>query len=386
MKKFVVLLSLSLLLISMIHSEESKIDFRIVSRKLTIGIREIIESSSGSLYSVDKSELAGLFEPSVNVWGGLEYGFGTMVFAKKTPISSTHEALELHRRIYQELLPKLNAMRSLRPYLAEFPLTPNSFSLDICFKPKGKAHSPLPYFESLLIHYIPYEPKIQLSLVQYYKRDESVHYPFQEVFRMPLEQVSGLTPFFQSKVERKPCQKNPWLLANYFPTTDHISVQIVYQFVPKFCSQNGLHLISWGAVGNHHHHESAFGLALAGTHKLLLEDARKFATRCALAFLQHIQESQDAKLHVVNWKKLMKRPDLQDPLNVTDFALRLSFWDENIDRRENPYIAEIRMNKGKLEYFTSDEGQRLVPIFEESFDEAMLTEPVAEVKNNTLIN
>ena len=52
-------------------------------------------------------------------------------------------------------------------------------------------------------------------------------------------------------------------------------------------------------------------------------------------------------------------------------AYRISFWDENIDRPVAPYIAEIRLLDGKLSYFTADENQQLVLVFEESFADSM---------------
>ena len=51
-------------------------------------------------------------------------------------------------------------------------------------------------------------------------------------------------------------------------------------------------------------------------------------------------------------------------------SIRLSFWDENIDRQPEPYIAEVRLCDQKLRYYTADEGQVLHLAFEESFDES----------------
>ena len=113
-----------------------------------------------------------------------------------------------------------------------------------------------------------------------------------------------------------------------------------------------------------------FGFVLAGTHKLSLADARKLAADCATQFLQSIQNSDKAKAYAAKVDKTFRRTRPDGTFSSKDFIFRLSFWDENIDRRENPYIAEIRFFDNTFQYFTSDEGQRLVPVFQETFDEA----------------
>ena len=55
---------------------------------------------------------------------------------------------------------------------------------------------------------------------------------------------------------------------------------------------------------------------------------------------------------------------------MKDIVLRFSFWDENIDRQPEPYIAEIRLENEKILYFTADENQFLKLVQEESVEEA----------------
>jgi hypothetical protein len=42
-----------------------------------------------------------------------------------------------------------------------------------------------------------------------------------------------------------------------------------------------------------------------------------------------------------------------------------------VNRIAEPYIAEIRVIGDSFKYYTADEGQRLVLIYEESWDDAM---------------
>jgi hypothetical protein len=52
-------------------------------------------------------------------------------------------------------------------------------------------------------------------------------------------------------------------------------------------------------------------------------------------------------------------------------GLRMSFWDEYVNRVSEPFIAEIRVIGESFKYYTADEGQRLVLVYEETWDEAM---------------
>lgn len=46
-------------------------------------------------------------------------------------------------------------------------------------------------------------------------------------------------------------------------------------------------------------------------------------------------------------------------------CFRITFWDEYFNRVEEPYIAQILCQDSMIEYYTADEGQRLVKVFEE---------------------
>ena len=77
-------------------------------------------------------------------------------------------------------------------------------------------------------------------------------------------------------------------------------------------------------------------------------------------FLERVKESS-------TWSHEKYRSETPIPEHI---AFRISFWDENIDRQPQPYIAEIRCIDGKLTYFTADENQFISQVFEETFDEA----------------
>ena len=146
--------SLSLIFIYSRPTDETKaVTFVDVSRELTRELQETVHLSRGDLYRLDNSQYKDIrnFAPSAYVCAGLEYDIHTTVFPQKLLVSSTQEAFKIHSTIYKSLLPKINAIRNLRPYLAESPLTPKSFVLTLCFGDGTKPHyARPPFFLSLM--------------------------------------------------------------------------------------------------------------------------------------------------------------------------------------------------------------------------------------------
>jgi hypothetical protein len=91
-----------------------------------------------------------------------------------------------------------------------------------------------------------------------------------------------------------------------------------------------------------------------------------------LSFAQTSQLYKDYIKERSTWKNEQHPSPTPIP---EQFAYRISFWDENIDRPVAPYIAEIRLLDGKLSYFTADDNQQLVLVFEESFADSLANRP-----------
>ena len=67
-----------------------------------------------------------------------------------------------------------------------------------------------------------------------------------------------------------------------------------------------------------------------------------------------------------NWTSSPHCHHVSSTPSSDQIAFRINFCDENIDRPVAPYIAEIRLLDDKLSYFTADENQCLVLVFEET--------------------
>ena len=153
------------------------------------------------------------------------------------------------------------------------------------------------------------------------------------------------------------------------PITPEDTAQL--DFTQKFCSDNGLSITTFGPVGKSHFDGRAFECALHGFQKLLLVAGKALATQWCRALLDFANTNRPYQEHV---KKRSMHPYVKDssPTPIPEqFAFRISFWDENIDRPVAPYVAEIRLLDGRLSYFTADDNQQLVLAFEETFSQSI---------------
>ena len=107
-------------------------------------------------------------------------------------------------------------------------------------------------------------------------------------------------------------------------------------------------------------------MAFWGHQRLNVQEARRLMVQGASDFL-HFTQTNTIALDYMNF--YMKEEAPAHP-EMKLIVLRFSFWDENIDRQPEPYIAEIRLENEKILYFTADENQFLKLVQEESVDEA----------------
>ena len=85
--------------------------------------------------------------------------------------------------------------------------------------------------------------------------------------------------------------------------------------------------------------------------------------------MQFVQNDKRTLDYMDERSKNKYRHDTATFPEARHIGFRIYFRDENMDRQIEPYIAEIRLHEGKLRYFTADDGQRLVQVHEETFDE-----------------
>ena len=180
-------------------------------------------------------------------------------------------------------------------------------------------------------------------------------------------EVPCLKKFYQPKCPRAKAATPPrgfqfsssWEHGPYFPGEELRELR-------DLCSQTNLNLTTVGAVGRSFSDSRPVEFALHGSQQLNLKESQHLATTCLRHMLSYIKSSQSYKEVLEAWASHHKNfCNFSEPAS-DQIAFRINFWDENIDRPVAPYIAEIRLLDDKLSYFTADENQCLVLVFEET--------------------
>ena len=80
---------------------------------------------------------------------GLTYCFEVILYARNIRCTSIEEVELVHKQIYRNFFNTMNSIRIIRPFLAEFPLTLNSFYLSINFQDGNGKNLLPPYFSAI---------------------------------------------------------------------------------------------------------------------------------------------------------------------------------------------------------------------------------------------
>jgi hypothetical protein len=298
---------------------------------------------------------------------GLTYWFQPSLEFSSVQISSVEEAKELYVDVYRDFLCKINSIRILRPYMDSFPLTPDTCCLNIDFHDeKGKSLRP-PYIAAVSMK----EGVLEFSKYQGLVGNNMS--AFKTFWKEPAREIQGLKELYAPSCPRGAVHPN-LQLPQYIPLPGQYVPPVAKaqdELIERFCKQNNLVITIWGVVGKHYFDCRPFDFVLRGSQTLNLEQAKSLAARCNKELLSFAQTNQLYKDYIKE-RSTWKNEKHPSPTPIPEqFAYRISFWDENIDRPVAPYIAEIRLLDGTLSYFTADENQQLILAFEEQFPESL---------------
>lgn len=308
---------------------------------------------------------------------GLTYSFDAIVVLKEKQFNSAQETERTFSKVFSDYQKKLNSIPHIRPFLANFPLPANDLSLSVRFVDDRGEHMLPPYMEC--VHS---DLNDKLMFAMYHP---NFQWHFQRVMEKKFSASTLLKPFLSPAVERSP------------PPTKEIKIPVfknapsdppfwksMGSFMVAFAKQHRLFPLSLIPVGEDYYDAVSFGFAVWGKEKVAFHEAHLMGAQCARDFLNFIQKDKACKKFML-WRS--KDRHFKDPATIPEprhFAFRISFWDEAINRQPSPFIAEIRYDQSVFKYFTSDEGQRLVLVHEESFDEAMKFLEQANKKDLTM--
>jgi hypothetical protein len=297
---------------------------------------------------------------------GLTYTLNPSFAVHSIRSTTPEETLRLYAQIVQDALKRCNSIRILRPFFAEFPLTPNNLGLTLHFRTTENKLVPPPYIGSIFIR----EDKPEEFVIKSYKNP---HTEIEPISGVDPKSRSELKELYTVAVPRKACEIKPEVpTPSFLSKTSSTPTGIAeFEFIKEFCSKHDLHLVKTGKVGNHRSPSLPIEIALRGAQTLHLKEARKLATDCAQGALTMARTD---KRFIEYMKERGNNPHWNDPATEAlphHISLRLSFWDENVDRVSSEYIAEIRLINETFFYYSADEGQRLMLVHEEGFDQAI---------------
>ena len=289
---------------------------------------------------------------------GLQHSFMTIYEFTDRKITDPEKAIRLFVDIYKEHFKRMSSIRILRPFLYEFPITPATCPLSINFYDSNGKFGKPPIIANVFAN------KKSLLCSQFTEERPGGN-GFIDIFNKPLIELEDFKVLYERGMKRSKCdpsQKVPILKA---------SKEHLFTWVNFFCTHHNLMPLAMGPVGDSVCSDRPFDFLLMGHQKLSLIEAHQLGASCFRECFNYVKEDKESLQFLKNrcsWGFRIYPSPTPVPEHI---AFRISFWDENIDRPVQPYIAEIRYFDGVFKYYTADEVQKLVLVHEETFDEAM---------------
>jgi len=314
----------------------------------------------------NQNKCAFFYLPQVSR-NGLTYCFDVVILVKNVRCRSIEDVELYHKKNYRDFFTKLNSIRILRPFLAEFPITPNSFYLSIIFLDDKENRLKPPYFSAVISR----EGSIKIHQENVDNECKEKGPGYKVMKEVPISEARWLKEFFSTSVLRNKTDCRVKVPTYSCPAPDAFAIgTALFGFEKKFADAHGLGVVTAGIAGENEKDSRAFDFVLCGGQCINLNEAKKLAAACSKELLEFVRKDQECLKYLKDrstWKGSKDPATFPEPRHL---AFRISFWDENIDRQPAPYIAEIRVVGEKFKYFAADEGQRLVLVHEETFDEA----------------
>ena len=309
---------------------------------------------------------------------GLTFDIYALILLRGIRTTSIDEAEALFCEVYPYFLNKLNAVRSIRPLLASFPLDPDSCQLNIMFVDERDVTVRPPSLIGVGLGLGGGSGQGELEFSQHTTKNAAEGSgPYETVVTRKARDIPGLKKFYQPKCPRSKASVIPrgfqfsedsWCCKG--PRSQEQICEL-----KSLCYQTNLAITTVGSVGRNHFDMRPVEFALRGSQQFSLEESRKLASTCLQHMLTYIQNSQLHKERIKKWWSSPSCCHVSSEPASDQIAFRINFWDENIDRPVAPHIAEIRLLDDKLSYFTADENQCLILVFEETVKDCLQEAP-----------
>lgn len=120
-------------------------------------------------------------------------------------------------------------------------------------------------------------------------------------------------------------------------------------------------------------HWSGWAGSILGRQQLTKKEAK---LECCALYEEILSEMQKTPIFQLWLREAVTRDIHEKPVNEANpvdedrFALKIAFWDQNMDRYPQPYISQVRIARGMISYYVAKPDQSL---------ELLQTEPLTAI-------
>ncbi len=117
--------------------------------------------------------------------------------------------------------------------------------------------------------------------------------------------------------------------------------------------------------------EAMFGVWVTAKTQETVPSGRALALAFTKAYLAEVQRNKDT-VNKYDYMCETFPTKYSGKLGMKNIAVKIAFWDENLERPKAPYLSEIDFYQGKFRYYEADpKTQALKLVLEESYDDAV---------------
>ncbi len=313
-------------------------------------------------------ESTEIFVPRIfNTYGSASLVDGFSFYSTKdekvTDIQGVEERMV---KTVTKLLHMVNSLPSIRPYLLRFPMTVEDIAYELQFRNKQTDN-----------HY--YEPAIAVGYFNRYELElEVFHNPHlanplpikpdlvgrKKIKCTSIAEIPELNKLRSVTVPRGslPCKEITYI-KNLSQGVYGSATREFAQYFGKYTKKRGLKIASLRNAAEPRKSETYRPIApgMWSYDKINLQAAIELGRTTFIDFYKWTTTNPE----MVASEEYNHKIGYCYYEGTDAICFRITFWDEYFNRVEEPYIAQILCQDSMIEYYTADEGQRLVKVFEE---------------------
>lgn len=152
------------------------------------------------------------------------------------------------------------------------------------------------------------------------------------------------------------------------PECERNKNRVVAEYGEKIGKKYDMNLIRFRQVIRGTEISEKYGMSFISHKKITLEEGRVFALSLFNDFSQMLETNPVIQTYIEEFTKIIKT----SPCDASQktISLKITYWDEQMDRRFPPYLAAIIFSEGKFNYYEADpKTQELHLVLSESYDD-----------------